>query len=94
MGKSDETFRQDRDWHSTDTLPSVEDVVTERDQYAYQKILQRLWARAANEPPDFIGTIPLPSVNSPWWQSPEGLSPRYLEMQRQKALRKLANERG
>jgi hypothetical protein len=88
-----ETFRDDRAWHTTDSLPSVEDVVTERDEYAYQRILRKKWDRAAYEAPDFISTIPLPSVNSPWWQHPDHPSPRYLEYQRQKQMKRFANDR-
>jgi hypothetical protein len=78
-----ETFRQDREWHTTDDLPSVDDVKTLQDKYAYQRILRRKWE--ATEIPSELTFAPM---DGEWWQRPYDPDPAALLQQQLRRLKR------
>jgi hypothetical protein len=81
---ADESFKEDRNWHTTDELPSIDDVKTERDRYAYQRILRKKWDALRHQLPSAIMDLPFPDIDAPWWQHPNHPSPEQLQRQNQR----------
>jgi hypothetical protein len=82
-----ESFREDREWHTTDELPDIADVKTVAQQYAYQRLLRK--NLECFDKPFAIMDLPFPADDAPWWQFPDHPSPEYQRRQIERQLRRL-----
>jgi hypothetical protein len=82
-----ESFKQDRAWHTTDELPDIEDVKTLQDQYAYQRILRRKWEEC-----EIPSELPFEPDCAAWWQFPYNPSPDQINHHNKRYLKRLQND--